>query len=64
MRKYFKDNLKYFNYINKHKKKINVIEVKPIRNSIRLIYEKKSPEDIEAEQLELDVGDRKVVYGR
>lgn len=57
MRKYFKDNTKYFNYINKHKREINIIEVKPVRNSVRLTYLKKSPEEIEREvkQLELDV---------
>ena len=65
MRKYFKNNLKYFNYINKNKNKINVIEVKPIKNSIRLVYQKKTPDEIEAEQLELKINDKKeVAYGR
>ncbi len=59
MRKYFKDNQKYFNYINKHMREIDIIEVKPIKKSIRMTYRKKSPEEIEREvqQLELDVQD-------
>lgn len=46
MVKKFKDNEAYFKFINKHKEKIKVINVKPItkKNSdykINLIYENK-----------------------
>ena len=44
MKKYFKDNKQYFNFINKNKNKINVLRVKTINdkkavNKIIMLYE-------------------------
>lgn len=55
MNKYFKTNQKYFNYINKNRQLINVISVKPNKNSIRLVFKKKSPEEIELKLKEKEV---------
>ena len=44
MKKYFKDNIQYFRFINKNKEKINIITVKPLhkkdsKNKVVVLYE-------------------------
>lgn len=53
-KRYFKDNKSYFNFLHKNKRIFKIINVKPLKNSIRIDYVKKEAEDIEPEQIELD----------
>ena len=41
MIKYFKTNKEFFEFINKNKDKYNFIKVKPLKNSIKVEYDKK-----------------------
>jgi len=41
MKKYIKDSRGYFEFINKYKEKYNIIIVKPLKNSIKVEYEKR-----------------------
>lgn len=41
MKKYFKNNGGYFEFINKYKDKYNILTVKPLKNSIKVEYEKR-----------------------
>lgn len=63
-KRYFKSYKDYFRFINTKKRIINVISVQIKKKSIRVDYENKSPEEIEAEQIELQFDEdkrRKVV---
>lgn len=42
MKKYIKNSRGYFDFINKYKDKYNIISVKPLKNSIKVEYEKLS----------------------
>lgn len=42
MKKYIKNNRGYFDFINKVKDKYKIIIVKPLKNSIKVEYEKLS----------------------
>ena len=42
MLKYLKNNKEYFNFINRNKSKYNILIVKPLKNSIKVEYEKLS----------------------
>jgi len=41
MKKYIKDNRGYFEFINNYKEKYNIVSVKPLKNSIKVEYEKR-----------------------
>lgn len=41
MRKYFKDSRGYFEFIDKYKEVYNILLVKPLRNLIRVDYERR-----------------------
>ena len=41
MKKYIKDSRGYFEFINKYKDKYNIISVKPLKNNIKVEYEKR-----------------------
>lgn len=41
MKKYIKDSRGYFEFINKYKELYNIISVKPLKNSIKIEYEKR-----------------------
>jgi len=41
MKKYIKDSRGYFEFINKYKEKYNILSVKPLKNSIKVEYEKR-----------------------
>ena len=41
MIKYFKNNTEFFKFIEKFKDKYNFIKVKPLKNSIKVEYEKR-----------------------
>ncbi len=53
MRKTFKSNEKYFKFINKNKRLIDIISVNIKKNTIKLVYEKK--DEPTPEQLQLDM---------
>lgn len=38
MVRYFKNNMEYFNFINKYKDKFNIEEVKILKTRIKVIY--------------------------
>ena len=42
MKKYIKTNNDYFEFINKNKEKYEVLNVKILKNSIKVEYERKS----------------------
>lgn len=50
-RRYFKDSKSYFKFIEKNKKFIDVLFVKPLGKSIKVVFEKKK--EIEPDQIEL-----------
>lgn len=63
-KRYFKCSKDYFKFLNAKKRIINIISVQIKKKSIRVDYENKSPEEIEAEQIELQFDEdkrRKVV---
>ena len=63
-KRYFKCSKGYFKFLNTKKRIINIISVQIKKKSIRVDYENKSPEEIEAEQIELQFDEdkrRKVV---
>lgn len=41
MKKYIKDSRGYFEFINRYKEKYNIISVKPLKNCIKVEYEKR-----------------------
>lgn len=41
MKKYIKNSRGYFDFINKYKDTYEIITVKPLKNSIKVEYEKK-----------------------
>lgn len=41
MKKYIKDSRGYFEFINRYKEKYKIISVKPLKDSIKVEYEKR-----------------------
>lgn len=41
MKKYIKDSRGYFDFIKRYKDKYNILIVKPLKNSIKVEYEKR-----------------------
>lgn len=41
MKKYIKDSRGYFDFIKRYKEKYNILIVKPLKNSIKVEYEKR-----------------------
>lgn len=53
-KRYFKNSKDYFKFLDNKNKFINVISVSIKKKSIRVDYENKSPEEIDAEEIELN----------
>lgn len=53
-KRYFKCSKDYFKFLNAKKRIINIISVQIKKKSIRVDFENKLPEEIEAEQIELE----------